>query len=390
MKEELKVVLFQFWPFFLIVFGIPLLSLGIWSVLPEKQMDILVVDKTVSGFNYREHAGIFWALNHEKYTSSSGKNYRVGEDYLGFFPSGKNDFGTIHDFSGKTAGQIREEVRKKDLIFLADTYGVYESDFKENENFRPEKKIYGGLSTSDIELVKSAKEEGKTLIAEFNSMASPTSDQMRSEFENQMGIKWTGWIGRYFDQMDTLLDRDIPRWLIQQYKEQKGNWDFTGAGLVFVKNSGEIEVFTFGNDFQNKIPLIRTQKVNKHGFSLPQIVPYPDWFDVVMIDREYQVISYYDIDPTNEGLQRLRSMGLPRFFPAVVFREINRGRQYYFAGDFSDMEINLGSPSFAGLPTLWRGLYVVADHTNRQSFYWNYYLPLITQIFQEVKRHKDD
>ncbi|TDQ18739.1 hypothetical protein DFQ04_0545 [Algoriphagus boseongensis] len=390
MKEELKLVLFRFWPLFFLIFGVPALSYGIWILFPEKSLEVIVIDKTVPKTNFREHTGIFWALNHEKFIKSDGDQYDQSLDYFGFFPSGDQDLGTVSDLSKKSEGEIQDLVEKADVVFLADTYGVYKSDFEEKIEFKPEEKIYGGLDQGDIDLAKKASQEGKTLIAEFNSMASPTSESIRSELENLMGIKWTGWIGRYFDEMDTLVDQDIPRWLIQQYKDQKGAWSFSGAGLVFVKNTGEIEVFSFGKDYQNQVPFIRTQKVNKHGFSLPQVVPYPDWFDVVMIERDYQVISYYDIDPTNEGLQRLRSMGLPRFFPAAVFREINGGMQYYFAGDFSDMENRLGSPSFAGLPLLWRGLYVVADHRNRQSFYWNYYLPLITQVFEKVYESKSN
>ena len=61
-------------------------------------------------------------------------------------------------------------------------------------------------------------------------------------------------------------------------------------------------------DYLNKIPLIRSQKRNPLAENLPDIVPYPDWFDVVLIERDYQVISYYDINPTAEGLEKLRNL----------------------------------------------------------------------------------
>lgn len=390
MKEEFKLVLSRFWLIFLILIGIPLLSYGIWVLMPKKNLEILIVNKTVPNYSYREHAGLFWTLNHEKYQNASGNFYDKAKDYLGFFPSGNSDFGSVKDWQGKSEVEIKKQVEGLDLVFLADTYGVYESDFEKSEDFRPEKKIYGGLDASDISLIKNAKDQGKTLVAEFNAMATPTSKTKRTEFENLLGIKWTGWVGRYFDELDTAINTDTPSWLVTQYQDQKGSWDFSGPGLVFVKESGEIEVFSYGEDFQNAIPLIRSPRINKHGFELPQVIPYPDWFDVVMIERDYQVVSYYDINPTNEGVKRLRSMGLPRFFPATVFREVNEGRQYYFAGDFSDMENRLGSPKFAGLPFLWRGLYVVADHTNRQGFFWNYYLPLMTQILDEVYEKKQN
>lgn len=383
MKEELKVFLFRLWPIFLLVIGLPLLSFLIWFILPSKTFDILVIDKTVRDESYREHAGLFWTLNHLKYKKSNSEPYVIGEDYLGFFPNRESDFGQSKDLKGKSEDAIRALAGQQDLIYLADTYGVYEGDFSDNKEVQITKKIYGGLDYSDLQLIRMAKEEGKVIVAEYNSIASPTPKAIRTEFENLMGIKWTGWIGRYFDELDTIANGDIPKWMIRQYQVQHENWNLQGPGMIFIKESGEIEAFIHTRDYQNKIPLVRTQKVNKHGFKLPDVVPYPDWFDVVMIERDYQVISYYDINPTVAGLQRLRSMGLPRFFPAAVVRNMEKGSQYYFAGDFSDIQGDFGASHFFGLPTLWRSLYVASDFTDRQSFFWNYYYPLITQVLEK-------
>lgn len=389
MKEEFKLFLTRLLPFVLILAGIPLISYLIWFWTPTRNLEILVVDKTVRDQTYQEHQGIFWILEHGKFKKSEDRFYDSSQDYLGFFPDrSAQNYGQIKDLTGKSRSDIDSLVRKKDLIFIADTYGVFENDFNKPPVENPSTKIYGGMDLSEIRLIQSAKEQGKTVIAEYNSMASPTPKPIRTEFENLMGIKWTGWIGRYFDELDTIQNGDIPLWMRKEYKAQHGTWDLAGPGLIFVKESGEIEAFLMKRDFQNQTPLIRTQKVNKHGFKLPQVIPYPDWFDVVMIERDYQVVSYYDINPTASGLQRLRTMGLPRFFPAVVYRQIGEGRQYYFAGDFSDIKKDLGSPKFSGLPFLWRSLYVAADFTDRQSFFWNYYQPLLEQILQQEHQSK--
>lgn len=387
MNEELKIYLRRLWPFILLVVGLPVLSFAIWLLLPAKHLEILVIDKTVRDDTHREHAGFFWTLDHSKYKKSSGEFYAVDKDYLGFFPNGKADFGISKDLAGKTEEDIRSLARETDLVFIADTYGVYESDFNVKTLDEKSRKIYGGLEYSDIQLIRAAKEEGKVVVAEFNSIASPTSNLIRTEFENLMGVKWTGWIGRYFDELDTLLNDEVPNWMIRQYQHQHENWDLSGPGLIFIKETGEIEAFLHLQDYENRVPLIRTQRANKKGFRLPEVVPYPDWFDVMMIDRDYEVISYYDIEPTTTGMQRLRSMGLPRFFPAAVVRTLERGKQYYFSGDFSDMSGGFGASHFYGLPLLWRGLYVASDYTNRQSFFWNYYNPLINQVLRDT--HKD-
>lgn len=383
MKEELKIYVFRLWPLFLLVIGLPLASFVIWLLIPSKQLDILVIDKTVRDDSFQEHAGLFWTLEHLKYKNRSGDFYQASQDYFGFFPSGKADLGKRVDLEGKSEEQLKALAADLDLVYLADTYGVYENDFDKTAPDDFSKKIYGGLDTADLQLIKLASEGGKTVVAEFNSIASPTPTLIRNEFENLMGLKWTGWIGRYFDELDTLVNTDIPTWMIRQYQRQHEHWDLQGPGLIFIKESGEIEAFAHQRDYENKVPLIRTQKLNKHGYKLPEVVPYPDWFDVMMIARDYDVISYYDINPTEEGVLRLRAMGLPRFFPAAVVRSNGNGRQYYFSGDFSDMRAHFGSARFFGLPVLWRGIYVASDYTDRQSFYWNYYHPLISQILDK-------
>ncbi|GAA0877074.1 hypothetical protein GCM10009119_00420 [Algoriphagus jejuensis] len=384
MKEELKIYLYRLWPVIVLVIGLPLLSFVIWLLIPAKSLDILVIDKTVKDNSYREHAGLFWTLDHLKYRRSSGEAYSADQDYLGFFPNGKADFGVVKDLTSRSDQEIGELVSRTNLIYLADTYGVYEGNFEQTAKDEMSKKVYGGMNSSDLRLVKMAIEQGKNVVAEFNSIASPTSPLIRTEFENLMGVKWTGWIGRYFDELDTAINRDIPTWMIRQYQRQHETWNLVGPGLIFIKESGEIEAFVYQKEYDNQVPLIRTQKMNKLGFHLPEVVPYPDWFDIMMIEREYEVISYYDINPTAEGVQKLRSMGLPRFFPAAVVRKLGEGSQYYFSGDFSDMEGTFGAAHFFGLPVLWRGLYVASDYTDRQSFYWNYYYPLISQVLEKV------
>ncbi len=384
MKEESKIYIYKLWPLLLLIIGLPLLSFLAWLLAPSTPLEILVIDKTVKDERYREHAGLFWTLGHLKYKKPSGDFYAVGKDYLGFFPNGKSDFGLEKDLKNKSVEEIEKLGLETDLVYLADTYGVYEGDFGKVDPDQRSKKVYGGMDESDLLLIKTASQAGKSLVVEFNSIASPTSTLVRNEFENLMGLKWTGWIGRYFDELDTASNTEIPKWMIRQYRLQHESWTLKGPGLVFIRDSGEIEAFLFGIDYDNKVPLIRTQKVNKHGFKLPEVVPYPDWFDVMMIARDYDVISYYDINPSAEGLQRLRAMGLPRFFPAAVVRKQDKGSQYYFSGDFSDMGGSFGSPRFYGLPVLWKGLYLVSDYTDRQSFYWNYYFPLISQVLEKT------
>lgn len=388
--EEFKVSFGRLMPFIFILVLMPLISSLIWLLYPSKKMEILVVDKTVPTDSYQEHRSIFWALEYLKFQNKEGEFYDEGKDYFGFFPDKTPSYGTSRDLRELSENEILETASNLDLLYFADTYGVFADDYKKVDSEEISKKIYGGLNRGDINLLREVASQNKTIIAEFNTMASPTPVGIRTEFENLMGIKWTGWIARYFDEMDTTINTNIPKWFIRQYVDQHdNNWVSDGPGIVFVHENGRLEAFSNDLDYFGETPKIRTQKINQHGFKLPEIVPYPDWFDVVLIERDYQVISYYDIDPSEQGKEKLREMGLPRFFPAAVIKDVGEGQFYYFAGDFSDMQNSTGSPRFQGLPMLWRGFHIVTNYTDRESFYWNYFYPLLSQILEKTYEEKN-
>src|SRR5512147_360050 len=59
---------------------------AIWWWTPERRLDVAVLDNTVPDATYREHRGLFWVLNQQKYRSSTHGAYRAERDYYGFFP----------------------------------------------------------------------------------------------------------------------------------------------------------------------------------------------------------------------------------------------------------------------------------------------------------------
>jgi len=388
-SEESKIFLNRIVPLVLLLVFIPLISFIVWILYPKQELEILVIDKTVPNFKYQEHKSVFWILEHLKFTDEKGEFYDYKIDYVGFHPDESKTYGHFDDFSGLSSSQLKEKVAAVDLIYFADTYGVFENDFKENNENELSKKIHGGLNRGDINLLKEARAQKKTVVAEFNSMASPTPAGIRAEFENIMGVKWTGWIGRYFDEMDTSQNKTIPTWLIQSYMlESSAKWDFNGSGIIFINEDGRIEVFEDEIDYEGELPVIRTLSTLNQGFNLPEFIPYPDWFDVVLIERDYQVISYYDINPTEAGKEKLRTLGLPRFFPAAVFNSTEEGTLYYFSGDFADSRGSFGSAKFYGVPALWRAFHIASDYSDRQSFYWNYYYPLFSEILERAYKVK--
>lgn len=146
---------------------------AIWQLQKDKPINAWIIDKTVPTNDYREHRGLFWVLNHLKFSNSlTAKPFDYRQDYYGYFPTAKGD----------KIKEISPALSRPDLIYIADSYGVYQDDFKEQSAGAKSPLIYGGLSSRELLYIKQNL-AGSTLIAEFNTMGSPTSPEVREQLE---------------------------------------------------------------------------------------------------------------------------------------------------------------------------------------------------------------
>ncbi|TVP54691.1 MAG: hypothetical protein EA341_00055 [Mongoliibacter sp.] len=375
---------------FILIFGIiPLTSFLIWFFMPSAVLNVVVLDKTVPNESAQEHQAIHWSLNHLKYLKEDGKPYDVSTDYFGYFPGYSADEGKVVDFNQLSQSDKSMLLDKSSMVYYADTYGVYENDFIDDPDDYRSEKIYGGMDQADVDFLEEALKREKYVIAEFNTMASPTPIDIRNQVEELVGIKWTGWITRYFDELDTLINDELPRWMIEAYIDQhEGQWDFKGSGQVFLHERGRLEILESGVDISKDVPSIMSDVNNQRRFGIPEIVKYPYWIDVVLVSRDYDVISYFEISPTESGINKLRDMGLPRFFPAAVSKKVGEnGRFFYFSGDFADMRLNNTSHRFYALARLYRLFLHAEDYSQPSSFFWNYYYPLFKTILADASKN---
>ncbi|WP_235440039.1 hypothetical protein [Paenibacillus sp. DMB20] len=104
---------------FIVVLAI-LLPIILWHTEDEKKLNIAIIDKTVPDETYREHLGVSWLLNHLKYKTDDGRPYEAAADYTGFVPKDK--------VKGYDIRTLPAQYDNYDVIYLADTYGVYEED----------------------------------------------------------------------------------------------------------------------------------------------------------------------------------------------------------------------------------------------------------------------
>lgn len=328
-----------------------------WQFKEKIELDILVVDKTVPNTQYREHNGLFWFLTNEKIVKPNGELYDIGIDYYGYDPYEEKAMGTyIHE-------------REKDFIYIADTYGVYSDDLEEHVDGDRSEKIYGGMSLLEWNAIWQSKGQDTTLIAEYNSFASPTDEQTRKVMGNNLSVEWTGWSGRYFDDFN---NDEVPPWLIANYEAQyKKKWAFENGGLAFTHTSDQVIVID-----EEEMESYVSFQMTPDGLATYTDVSdsnYRYWFDIVKPLDDAKVLAEYELKLSDTAEKELVAAGVPSIFPAVTHNEQNK--TFYFSGDFADYTKDK-------LKKWQGGEHIMRMFSNEESsFFWKSYIPLIKQIF---------
>ncbi|PIC79018.1 hypothetical protein CSV75_13675 [Sporosarcina sp. P18a] len=335
-----------------------------WAFKEEKILDIAVIDKSVAKEDYREHNGLFHVLEGKKIVRPDKEPYDKSLDYYGFDPYDQVAMEPFHE-------------RPLDMIYVADTYGVFSDDLKAKPDGSRSKLLYGGMELMEWNELMASKGEDTTLIAEFNSFASPTSEEISTIMQKELGITWTGWIGRYFTD---LSNAEVPQWLIEGYKEEKNSeWLFAGSGLAFVHISGKVIVL---DGQENKSAAhFKLTKDGKEKFPKVYSSNYMYWFDVVEPFEQTKILATYEFNLTEKGRSVLQEADIPQVFPAVLHQE--QANTYYFAGDYADFDKN---------PIVkWQGVHTVYKYFAKDvsAFYWLTYYPMMEEILDETYKRKN-
>ncbi|WP_251032626.1 hypothetical protein [Mesobacillus foraminis] len=346
----------------------------LWQIFPSKQLDVLIVDKTVPDQTYREHKGLVWVLNNEKYKKEDNTAYSLENDYIGFKPG--------EDKTSKV-DRLPNNLSNYDVLYLTDQYGVYEEEFYgENEEGKRSASLYGGLEASEVKtLRKELLKGGKTLISEFNTFASPTPEPVRASMSNLLNLDWSGWIGRYFTDLN---GKEVPVWIKEQYKSQNGKWDVKGAGFVLVNQDDYILVLS-GSELRGEGLRFQLTEAGQDDLDLDIDSEYQYWFDIVEARNTDEILASYELPVTAEAEKKLEGNGIPSEFPAIIHHQNTKYASYYFSGDFADE---------AEVPGIYqtRGLTAWKQHvTSKDSFYWNTYVPLMKKVLANglYKEHKN-
>jgi hypothetical protein len=343
-----------------------------WWAKPARTLEVVIVDKTVPFRNMREHAAIPWILHAQKIENGLGRFLDPTRDYVGFDPIAR---------AGRDL--VPADVAYADVLFLADTYGVYVGDYRQSGDqaaLERSPKIYGGLSDDEAKVIDHFASRGGMVIGEFNTFASPTEDVPRARLEARFGVRWTKWVARYWPNLQD--PNEVPRWVGRVYEHVTGRpYDLTGGGLVFVREDTDIAVLRNGEDLG---PGVVTQERLPAGtaFGFPERGGFRYWMDI-LVATDAEVLYEHVVDATPAGARSLAAHGLPRRFPALTkLRDV-----WYFAGDFVDNSLDLGNPELAAL-LAYREERVGCSRgaTLEESFFWGWYVPIVSRLLASRAR----
>lgn len=361
---------------FLTAVSAGIIPIWYWNKLPSKPLNVWILDKTVPVPDYREHKGLMWVLNHNKIVwDKTGRSFRYDTDFYGFFPVDENTY-DIRNIPSKD--------ENPDLIYITDTYGVYNDDYlMRNVKGTRSGLIYGGLQTNEMNILKKNLHDRNTIIAEFNVAASPTNKENREELENIFGLRWKGWKGRYF--RDLKKDLEVPVWMSDNYEKQYGKpWKFTGPGFALVSDDDKIIVLENNRHIGKNNLLLTYDKEGQEEFGIKEDIPYYYWFEFLEKSDDTEQIAHYTLDLTEEGKKELDKVGLQPVFPAILRYKNSQYNSYYFAGDFADMQRIGNTWNYYGLDWIRRNT-IVDSKGDSDYFFWKAYAPMMKKIIGDIE-----
>jgi len=382
MKKPLLIIVI----ILVVILILPAISFLGWAFQTKKPLGIILVDKTVPTLEREKHKSFNWVLINDRFVKKEKKSsYSFRKDYFGFVPTRplKEKLWRQQDYRLKDI--LSDLSVNNDAVYFTDTYGVFFNDWYQGINkSRKSRKLYGGMNSNDNVLIKTMKDSNKLVILEYNSFDYPTDEYTSYRIqEDRLGIKWTGWTGKYFSSLDTAAkgNENFPIWMTGMYRKQyKQPWTFKKAGIVILRDKA-ILVLEEGTDLKNPMPVIVTDSAWQAKYKLPESIPFDHWFDIID-PMSNNVVSKFRIETTALGDSMLaRYDGLSNEFPAVV-QEPSARRTYYFSGDFTNTDIPVWTSRLKGIDKL-KGILYSKKPDDTRRFFWIYYKPLIEGIFND-------
>lgn len=433
---------------FILIVTAPLwISASLWRLRAPLPLKLSLVDYTVPYDNYAEHSASIWAFNHlklippppqtnalsekdngisklrsslklkpleednapkRKITWESGTSYTGPEPFKPYIQKRLHHTYPLNTISDSKALPY-------DLIYIADTYGVYREDFvaqidqgdgkveEISSSTDPEmlkllfdqgeievhmdysKLIFGGLSKEDLEVIERHCDRGGDVFFEFNAFCDPTKPEIRSRAEALVGLKWTGWSGRFLPNPQD--KQDAPHWLERQYKSQFPEKELTSkASLLLAHRDGRVYLIESDQEMMDVIPTLHVTSQYRERFPMANSPYYYFWFAIMTPDPEVKpkVLAEIELHAPESQKEIFKLLEIPQRIPLLTEHIVGESHRYHFSIDGSDIREDLGNYHYAGLALLNsispknRGISV-----NQRKVFWQFYLPMLNVLLWE-------
>ena len=355
-----------------------------WFFYPKTELPGLILDKTVLEQSGVEHRSFNWITTNRKFVKPDGSQYEISEDYYGFFPVNRPEY-VVKDLTVFNNADLDSMANTMEYVYYTDAYGIYTNEWVYGRDINERSRlVYGGLSEQGYKLFDRMFRNRKLTITEFNNLASPTPLALRFRMQRLLELDFTGWTGRYYHSLDTLLNPDIPGWMkrLHRYYYNRPFAYPDKPGIVFVHETERIFVLEIDKDIEHELPIINTGKYLMDKYDLPEFIRYPYWFDVCFSKDTANVFSTYKLHTTERGDSILGSHHLPNEFPAII-GDRKEHLRWYFCGDWADSPTPFGLSYFKGVQYMRKFFYNNRDDLDRKKFFWEYYEPLVSGIFND-------
>ncbi|ARJ38092.1 hypothetical protein CSV71_07695 [Sporosarcina sp. P21c] len=351
--------------FVMIIVFLLIVPVGLWFLKDNQPMKVAIIDKSAVENLHTKHLGVSWVLNYSKVKASHNKPFDPARDYYGGYTA----------VEGKGISELNplpQDYGKKDIIYLANTASFDENELDtKNSALATYEENHGGLKEIEWQRIVKRLNSKKPsmLIAEYNSFSAPTSEKVRTRVEDRMGLKFSGWRGRYMEELDPQKNAEMEKIL----PKQSAQWTYSGPGFVLMNDtSGEVLVLRKNeelstDDIQLTFTDNGTKRLNVKGSHR-----FHSWFDIVTAEQG-ESLAVYDWNLTEKGKKMLDKKGIPTQFDAVIRHTSGVSESMYFSGDFSSMENVPSIYQVKGIANVYKAI----QRSSEKAFFWSAYVPMM-------------
>ena len=289
----------------------------------------------------------------------------MATDYLGY---------KLSDPAGST--RLEGQHKEVDILYVADTYGVYRNDLASGSDVRrgrPGPLIFGGLTAESLRVIDEVIARRRSVVFEFDSVLAPTSDKVRTRIEQLIGLRFTGWAGRFIPNLHDA--EDAPYWLADRYRQQYGRSLPRGSALLLVHRHGSVHLFS-GSRFDVAPKVFLTGAGRNAVPGARNNVSYYSWFAIMEPLDDNAVDVWAEL-----RFHRAVRAAIPQLPARIVAATKRRtSRAYFFAGDFSDVNFELGNYGRIGLIKQRAAATFARPRSDASSVYWGIFVPMVRAV----------